>query len=63
MWTYHIPVGDFGLEDMLDGNVLAVPESNPGVDGAEAALAEDVPDNVGDLEGFSRMVSGVFFHA
>jgi hypothetical protein len=40
---------------MLDGNILAVTESNPGIDGSETAFAEDITDNIGDLKRFSRM--------
>ena len=48
--THHSPVLDLGLEDVLDRHLEAVPDPHAGVDGAEAALAQDGAEGVGLLE-------------
>ena len=49
--THHIPVCDFGPGHVLDGDLPVVPDPDAGVDGAEAALAEDLAHAVRALEG------------
>ena len=41
---------------MLDGDEGAVADPDAGVDGAEAALAQDAPDAVGALEGHGLLM-------
>ncbi len=48
--TYPAPLGDLGLGDVLDGHRQSVFDALPGVDGAEAALAQLGADAVGALE-------------
>ena len=52
--SYLSPVLDLGFGDVLDGDLEAVAVAHAGVDDAEAALAEDVADFVGPLEGLAR---------
>ena len=49
--SYHVPVGHLGPGHVLDGDVAAIAHPDPGVDGAEAALAEHLAHLVGALEG------------
>ncbi len=53
--AYHIPIGNLGSGDVLDGHVSAVAHAHAGVDRAEAALAEHLAHAVRPLEGLAGL--------
>ena len=51
--SYHVPIRDLSPGHVLDGDLPAIPDPDPGVDGSKTALAENFADFVGPLEGFA----------
>ena len=51
--TYHVPIGDFGPENMFDGNGFAIAVPDPGIHCAKSTFAQDLAYSVGPFERLS----------